>query len=38
MNIAIVGSKNVKKLADVLYQSFDVINVVGYDDVAKVYW
>lgn len=35
MNIAIVGSKNVKKLADVLYQSFDVINVVGYDDVAK---
>ena len=35
MNIAIVGSKNVKKLADVLYQSFDVINVVGYDDVGK---
>ena len=35
MNIAIVGSKNAKKLADVLYQSFDVINVVGYDDVGK---
>lgn len=35
MNIAIVGSKNAKKLADVLYQSFDAINVVGYDDVGK---
>ncbi len=35
MNIAIVGSKNVKKLADVLYRSFDTINVVGYPDVDK---
>lgn len=35
MNIAIVGSKNVKKLADVLYQSFDGISVLGYDDVNK---
>ena len=35
MNIAILGSKNVKKLSDVLYKSFEAINVVGYDDVAK---
>lgn len=35
MNIAIVGSKNVNKLADVLYQSFDGLNVVGYDDVRQ---
>ena len=35
MNIAILGSKNVKKLSDILYKSFEAINVVGYDNVAR---
>ena len=35
MNIAIIGSKNSKKLADVLYKMFDTVEVLSYVDVNE---
>ena len=35
MNIAIIGSKNSKRLAEVLYEMFDTVKVVSYDEINE---